>query len=414
MRRIRQGVRGIVGALLLAALAVGIAGAPRASAQGDDNELLLLGTLSTTLDATTPQVSATFYLEESFPYSVVAYRDSGDLTTTVTVTSPSGKVAAQASPSATDETATIVEAAVAPEAGIYTVTVERVGDSSGDMTLGLLTGYAYLDVWDDFESGDPDFNLTWSSFTANSSEGDVIDGAYQMHVFEPGIWTYQSPDEDVSWSDLYIEADVEIQGQPSYYEYGFVLRLDWDAGTFYSLAISSDGDWSLYYYDGVDWVEIQPWTVSPVIDGADTSPRVAVLLTGYTFQVFFNDQYVGEVTDPEQTASEGTIGISLSTIQDQPDELTGSFDNLVVTGPLQPGDSEDQGGLEGLDPSTLFGNAEATQQGVVEPTPTAGLPFGSSATATPSGGLDLSTSTPVPEPTEGGLTGGLFIPTATP
>ncbi|HML24853.1 MAG TPA: nucleoporin [Aggregatilinea sp.] len=408
MKKVTRAGRWLVGALL-AALVVSMGGGLHTRAQGDSSELLLLGTLSTTLDATTPEASATFYLEESFPFSVVAYADSGDLTTTLTVTAPSGKVVTKASPSSTDATATIAEALVAPEQGIYTVTVTREGNTSGDMTLGLLTGYGGLDVWDDFESGDPDFNLTWSSFSADNSEGDVVNGMYQVHVFAPGIWTYQSPDEDLSWGDMYMEADVEIENQPSYVEYGFVLHLNWDAGTFYSLSASSDGDWSLYYYDETGtWQEIQPWTVSPVIDGADASPRIAALVEGYTFRFYFNDQFVGEVTDTAQYASEGSIGVAASTIQDQPDDVTVDFDNLVVTSPLSAGDVADQGGLEGLNPGTLFGNPTAAPQEGVEPTPTTGLPFGNNPTATPSGGLAIPTATP------GSLTGGLFIPTATP
>ena len=411
MRKLSQGVRWIVGALLIA-LVVGLSGGPRVGAQGGDNQLLLLGTLNSTLDATTPQVSATFFLEESFPFSVVSYANSGDLTTTLTVTSPSGKVVATASPSDVDKTATIVEAALAPEAGTYTATVERVGQSSGDMTLGLLTGYAGLDVWDDFESNDPDLNLTWSPFTASSSEGEVVNGALQLHVLNPDTLAYHSPDDDVSWSDLYVEADVEVQGQPSYYEYGFVLRLNWDSGTFYSLTASSDGDWNLYYYDeSGNWNEIQSWTVSPVIDGADTTPRVAVLVSGYTFRFYFNDQFVGEVTDTAQYASEGTVGMSAATIQDQADELTTTFDNLVVTSPVVPANSANQGGLENLDPSTLFGS---TPEEGAQPTPTTGLPFGVNPTATPSGALTVPTATPLPKPTQGGLGGGLVIPTATP
>lgn len=413
MRNITQGVRWIVGALVVA-LVVGLAGGTRAGAQGDENELLLLGALDATLDATTPQVTATFYLEESFPFSVVAYANSGDLTTTLAVTSPSGKVVATASPRSSDETATLIEAAIAPEAGTYTATVERVGESAGDVTLGLLTGYAGLDVWDDFESADPDLNLTWSPFTANSSEGQAVGGALQVHVFNPDTLAYYSPDDDVSWSDLYVESDVQIEGQPSYYEYGFVLRLNWDTGTFYSLTASSDGDWNLYFYDeSGNWNEIQPWTVTPVVDGADMNPRVAVLVEGYTFRFYFNDQFVGEVTDTAQYASEGTIGVSAATIQDQPDELTANFDNLVVTSPLAPGESGNQGGLENLDPSILFGNLTATPQEGAQPTPTAGLPFGNIPTATPSGGLVVPTATPLPKPTQGGL-GGLTIPTATP
>src|SRR5690554_3952765 len=230
-----------------------------------DQELLLLGTIDAMLDATTPSVSATFEVQESFPFSVVALANSGDLTTTLSITGPDGAQIASASPSASDPTITFVEAIAAPQAGTYTVTVTRVGESAGAMTLGLLTGYAALDVWDDFESADDDLTLTWSPFTASASSGQVVDGALQLNVHEPDTISYHVPDEDVTWSDLYVEAEITIVGQPSYYEYGFVLRVDWQNETFYSLTVSSDSDWNLYYYDqNGQWNEIQPWTVSPV------------------------------------------------------------------------------------------------------------------------------------------------------
>jgi hypothetical protein len=112
-----------------------------------------------------------------------------------------------------------------------------------------------------------------------------------------------------------------------------------------------------------------------------------VALRGGTFRVYFNDQFVGEVQDPNHYISSGSIALAAATGADQTDTVTVSFDDLLITQPY------------GVQTALPFGG-DATPAG---PTPT-GSPL--SGLAQILGGA--RTPTPAAQPTP------LAVPTATP
>ena len=365
--------------VLLAAIVtfVGWTGPAEAAPPGQTGTpVKLLELVEGTLDAATPAASYTFRLNEGFPFSVTGRDTTGSLGLSVTITGPTGQTLATSQPLSDDPTFHVVDAILAPATGNYTATVTRTGMGSGAYSLLVLPGYASLQKYDDFELAGDDLSLIWTPSSSDANSWDVVGGAAELTVFAPNMLSYFQPDDALSYDNLYIESDVRIEGWPSYYEYGLLVHLGQDPEAFYAITFSSDSDWSVYYFGDGGWTAIQKWTQTPVVDGADKNPRIGVMVRDKTFRAYFNDQFVGEVTDSEMRVGEGSIAVVAATRDGQTDTLTIYHDNLVITTPLlekaaQAGDA--LGGLAGM----LSG---LTQQGA---TPTSQLPFGMAGQATP-------------------------------
>ncbi len=398
---IRQSVRGVIAVLILAGLAlgaglpVGVEAAP--PAQAGTLSLIDVQPATGTLDAATPEVVYPFECAQGGIASVRAETTSGSLEAAITVRGVTGEVLAQGG--VMGNGVSVVEGFEMPAAGPCTVTLARVGETSGEYVVWLLPGYATLNKRDTFDTpGDP-LQMTWEPYASESMTVATIGQQLQIQVFTDNLLGYAVPSgDDLSWEDFYIQAAFQIVGTPSYAEYGFVLRLHDEEDLFYTLTISNEGDWSLYWFDG-EWTAIQDWTVSPAIDGADTNPTVGVWVDGYTFRVYFNGQFAGEVTDPAQHVAQGGIGVVGATGVDQADPLMVFIDNLVLTTPAKVP-------AAGLPFSGLGGNntdAQDTPAPQMTPTP-AGLmgmlgatkPASGQPSATPVSPPAIPTWTPAP------------------
>ncbi|NDJ76676.1 MAG: hypothetical protein GYB65_10490 [Chloroflexi bacterium] len=276
------------------------------------------------------QVVYTMSLHQNAVFSLVAWPTSGDLALELSISDPLGQMLAN---SPMLDSGTAVEAARAPESGTYRVTLRAAGSTSGSYRVLLLPGYAHLDRWERFSEGASPLEMTWGAVENTTAYSRVSEGVMQMDVFEGDTISYIGPEAYRPWSDMYIEADVAIVGSPSYFEYGFLLRVDRTGGRFVSVTLSSDGDWTVYIFDNGDWRAIQPWTISPAIDPADRTPHLGVLVSGNQLQVFFNRQSVGEVALPAAVEGEGGMALAVATGSGQPDPLAVQFDNLVITSP---------------------------------------------------------------------------------
>ena len=223
--------------------------------------------------------------------------------------------------------------------GLCTLTLSREGNTAGEYSLRLLPGYDKLDVFDRFDGGE--MGVEWPPYTSDAEISGIIEQQQMKLQVMTDNWlayTVTTAADERTWSDFYIQADFAIQDTPSYYEYGFVLRTTGQVSPFYALTLSSDGDWTLAWYgENNEWDTIQSWTVSPVIDGADHNPHVAVWVQGNVFRLYFNNRFVGEVSDPNSHRMEGGFGVAAGTLRDQKDTLTVYVDNLVVTAPAGNG-----------------------------------------------------------------------------
>ncbi len=332
----------LVVAALLIALALGAHALSRPSyAAPSAQGVLTFGDptpVNGTMNDALPEALYAFDCFQNTPGSVVVRTVEGDLRVQITVQDGTGATIGQGGVVRENPNVSTVALFQPTNDGLCMLTLSREGTTSGAYTLRLLPGYEKLDVFDRFDGGETNnLGLLWEPYSSENMTVDLVNDQLQIRVLTENLQGYAVPtlEEDRIWSDFFIQADFSIGGSPSYYEYGFVLRTDSQADVFYSVTLSSDGDWNVYWYDG-EWNAIQEWTVSPVIDGADKKPRVAVWVQDNTFRVYFNNRFVGEVSDPDRHTMSGQFGIAASTIKDQMDALTVYADNLVVTVPAVP------------------------------------------------------------------------------
>lgn len=295
-------------------------------------QLFPMQPMTGTLDASVPEMTYVFEVQPGYIFSLVAWTRFGDLAPEMTLTGPGGQPVATGVPPEPGLNSRVIDAVTGSD-GTYTLTIERSGDTAGEFRLLLLPGYSVLDKWDDFQSFDQTLSLNWEPMLDIDSIADVSNGALNMQVMATGTFSYILPSDNVSWSDVYVEAEVQIEGSPSYAQYGFILRANASGDAFYALMFSSDGDWTLMHYDMGLWTSIQDWTVSPAIDPTDTTPHIGVFAQGNTFRAYFNGQLVGEVHDPAFNSPAGTIGLLACTSNSQADSLVLNYDNLVITSP---------------------------------------------------------------------------------
>jgi len=335
------------------------------------------------LDAVTPQLSYAFRCTDGGVGSLVAQTTSGDLVVDAIIQDAAGNVFARGTVAQGAPSVTVAEAFTMPADGDCLITLSRRGDTEGKYSVRLLPGFAQLTAWDTFAPVNDGLHLEWEPYASQNMTVTTFREQLRIEVMTDNLLAYAVPSgEDLIWTDSYIQADFSIQGAPSYFEYGFILRDDEEMETFYSVTFSSDGDYSVYYFDG-DWIAVQDWTVHEAIDPTDMQPRAAVLVQGNRFLLFFNDRFVAEVTDPNRYASEGLSGLVAATGPEQTDTLTVFMDNVIVTRPY---------GL-GTTAAVVIG------QDIAQPTPTKPSllgALGAVVTPTPTVPLPVPSATPAP------------------
>lgn len=375
--------------LLLVLVIGGMALVPRAVQAAPSAQLSLSfddpAPLAGQLDAATSQVTYSFECTATGIGSLVVQTTSGDLVVDATLQDAQGSPFAYGTVVPGTPGVTVSEGFTMPADGPCTVTLTRQGNTAGSYDVRLLPGYAGLTRWDTFSPSTDSLHMEWEPYASANMTVTILREQLRIEVMKDNLVAYALPTGDgLIWDDSYIQADFTIDGSPSYFEYGFVLHSDDPGDHFYTVTFSSDGDYSVYYFDG-EWQTVQDYTVNPVIDASDTHPRMGVLVQGNLFKLYFNGRFVAEVSDPMNYASEGLSGLAAATTVEQFDGLTVFVDNVVVTRPYSPG--------TGIVP---FGG-----QIVMQPTPTKPGLLGSLGTIktpvppTPTLPLVLPTDTPV-------------------
>jgi hypothetical protein len=292
--------------------------------------------LTITLDSATPVQRFSFRCTKNKVASVYVETVSGDLVVAVSLLDPNGSPFAGGSQVSSSPNITIAEAFTIPASGDCELKLSRIGNTSGSAQLRLLSGYAHLARWDSFDKVGSPLRMIWTDFTNLDMDVRIMrDQRLRFQIFYDNVLAYITPDDpDLNLNDLYIQADFAIGGTPTYFEYGFLIRSTTDGSSFYTVTFSSEGDYSIYYFDG-DWNTVQQWTISPLIDGTDHNPHVGVWVQDDIFRLYFGDQFVGETVDTKRFASQGTIGMAAATTAHQTGVLTVYANNVVITTPFQ-------------------------------------------------------------------------------
>ncbi|MBI5958925.1 MAG: hypothetical protein HY866_09335, partial [Chloroflexi bacterium] len=210
-------VRGIIAAVLCVA-ALGIIPTAQAAppAQGTlafDDEQPLTGSLGAGVD----QALFTFACRQTGVGSVHVVTTSGDLEVQIAVLDPANQPFATGGKVSSDPNVSTAEAFVSAVDGECAVQLSRVGQTQGDYAIRLLPGYAQLDKWDTFNGSTDGLNMYWEPYASDTLQVDTLNQQLLVNVTTENMLGYAVPDgENLIWSDLYIQADIQIEGAPSY------------------------------------------------------------------------------------------------------------------------------------------------------------------------------------------------------
>lgn len=148
-------------------------------------------------------------------------------------------------------------------------------------------------------------NAGWTlPFTSN---GRVIIGSNELtiNVFEPLAYLYATRQEP-NLRDFYLEATLYAGLCSGKDEYGVLFRAS-PPSAYYRFGITCNGQVSLDRVYGGTASSPQPWVrTASVPSGAFTSSRVGITARGDTFQVYINDEFQFEASDPMLTG--GLVG----------------------------------------------------------------------------------------------------------
>jgi hypothetical protein len=324
----------LVAAGIVVSAALGVL--PTAQAAPPAQETLVFGDpapIAGSLGPGADQAAYTFECLRDTVASVHVLTTGGDLEVQIDVIDSGGQPLASGGKISGDPNVSIAEAFVIPMGGACSIQLSRVGQTQGDYEVRLLPGYAQIDKFDTFSGAAQGLEMYWQPYQSDTLQVETINQQLLVNVTTDNMLGYAVPDGDnLTWTDLYIHADVTIEDTPSYAEYGFLVRVNDDDETFYSFTFSSDGDYTLYYFNG-EWNVIQEWTISPAVDGTAQRAQIGLWVQGYTFKGYFNGRLAGEVVDANQYAAEGTISLAAGTGVDQLDPLGVYFDNVLITRP---------------------------------------------------------------------------------
>jgi len=187
----------------------------------------------------------------------------------------------------------------------------------------------------DNKSYDETFDQTgnWSSGIDTFTEGEIIDGVYDLLIKGDDVSRWASAGKDFSDGIYSVEA-TQVEG-PLDNGYGMLLRADTDSGNFYLFKISGDG----YVWIGRyrDEMEEQPiigdhWFESSAIkQGLNQTNKLRVDTESGNLIFFINGQEVGRVTD--KTFQSGDIGLFAQSLGQGGVRI--QFDNFSVTPPAR-------------------------------------------------------------------------------
>jgi hypothetical protein len=227
----------------------------------------------------------------------------------------------------------LLQAITLPRIDTYTVTVSGYAQTTGDYTLMLLPGYAERSEVDDFSDTSA---RAWDT-ADDTGTLTQTDGEARFSLPEPRLIGRLTRRTLPQLTDFYAQIDIDIERAPSGWRAGLALRST-EVG-YYAAIIGSQGAWRLEFINPDGSVRVvRDWTNHPAIVAGVTDFRLAVLVNGAGFDVFYNNASVGQAVETDSVApTQGTVGLVASTPDTLSADLTVAFDNLVMTVPQHLG-----------------------------------------------------------------------------
>lgn len=214
----------------------------------------------------------------------------------------------------------VLQALTIPDFGTYSAVVSAFGDTSGDFTLTLLPGYA----------------LEWPQDDATQTPGWMV-GDAAVEADEAGLTlapgetglTVALNDEATPPADFFGQATVQdLTG--SDWSVGMAVRAQSDTA-YYLFLVNGRGEWRFSVQTPEGERMIRDWTRHPSIRADLSSFTVGVLAAGSGFDLFFNGNILGRVSDSTYTEP-GALGLAVGRTRVLAD-VSARFSDLHVTLP---------------------------------------------------------------------------------
>lgn len=218
----------------------------------------------------------------------------------------------------------LLEAITMPRTDTYTLTVSGFNGTGGGYSLTAFSGFAEIAVPEGL-GGETDWQPVDDSLTADLADGTLTltaQGANRRGLAFGGL---------PSLADAAARVNVLNVNNPTGWTVGMTVRRNGD--DYYLFEVNDDGLWRFSLVQGEASTVLRDWINHPNIVPGQTTFSLSLLASGAAFEFFYNDGFIGTVSDTTLTEA-GEIGLMIGTTTAQESQTTAQFGDLVLTTPL--------------------------------------------------------------------------------
>lgn len=291
----------------------------QASITAQNTALTLFVPIEGSLDGNSVSYSFTGRTGEPLSFRVVA--TSGDLDPIITIRGTNGQVIITNDdyhyPENTDA---LIQAITIPDFGTYTAVVSAFDNTAGDFTLTMLPGYALEWPHDNptqtpgWAVGETEIEAGDNGLTFGPVEGTIA-VALNEEVEPPADFFGQIRVQGLSGSDWAVGLTARAQSAQEY-----VLFL-----------VNARGEWRFSVQTPDGERVIRDWSRHPNIRADLASFTVGVLAAGSSYDLFFNGNILGRISDATYTEA-GLFGLAVGRTRSAA-QVTATFSDLRATIP---------------------------------------------------------------------------------
>lgn len=217
----------------------------------------------------------------------------------------------------------LLEAITFPSSGTYEIVVSGFDDSTGDFTLIVLPGYADVHLDERFDDDAWSVELPGELSYVDESAVLTIEGVQERAI--------AVDDSLVPLADFYAQVVIDNIESRNNWTTGLMLRGQ-SNGDGYLLLVDALGQWRFTALEDGSERVVRDWNIHPAIIPGQTTFTLSVLANGRSFDVFYNNLFIGRAVDGAITES-GTIGAVAMTANALNSLTSTSFSSLTVTTP---------------------------------------------------------------------------------
>lgn len=295
----------------------------------------------------------TFSAQSGQIVSLLVESASGDFDPQLTITDRVGNELIANDDYAYPETRdSLLEAITIPRTDTYRATVTGFNGTSGNFTITLFSGYAQFAERQGFseeytweatgdaaadagaepvagtdaeatpEAGDEGAGESFTVSTEAQQVTLAVTGANQHGIALGGL---------PPLTDMAARVLVQQVHNPTGWTVGMTARQNGD--TYYLVEVNNNGVWRFSRVEDGTATVLRDWINHPNIVAGQTTFSMTLLANGAGFEFYYNDGFVGSVSDTTITG-EGEVGLYVSTRTGQETTTTATFSDLVLTTPL--------------------------------------------------------------------------------